>query len=175
MNLTGKWFNISDAGAKSGRSCQIQPRKWQIPMKCMGTVNHTIDAKGRTTVPVKFREALGEGFVVTKGLDKCLWMLDAQRWEEIETALSQLPMTLPAARVMQSFLIGAACEGEMDKQGRLLLPENLREYAGLTKDVVFSAVGSRIEIWDKANFKARDEEMDIAEAALILEDKGFRL
>ena len=138
-------------------------------MKCMGTVNHTIDAKGRTTVPVKFREALGEGFVVTKGLDKCLWMLDAQRWEEIETALSQLPMTLPAARVMQSSLIGAACEGEMDKQGRLLLPENLREY------VVFSAVGSRIEIWDKANFKARDEEMDIAEAALILEDKGFRL
>ncbi len=126
-------------------------------------------------MPVKFREALGEGFVVTKGLDKCLWMLDAQRWEEIETALSQLPMTLPAARVMQSFLIGAACEGEMDKQGRLLLPENLREYAGLTKDVVFSAVGSRIEIWDKANFKARDEEMDIAEAALILEDKGFRL
>ena len=144
-------------------------------MKCMGTVNHTIDAKGRTTVPVKFREALGEGFVVTKGLDKCLWMLDAQRWEEIETALSQLPMTLPAARQMQSFLIGSACEGETDKQGRLLLPENLREYAGLTKDVVFSAVGARIEIWDKGRFQARDEELDIAEAALILEDKGFRL
>ncbi len=144
-------------------------------MKCMGTVNHTIDAKGRTTVPVKFREALGDGFVVTKGLDKCLWMLDAQRWEEIETALSQLPMTLPAARQMQSFLIGSACEGETDKQGRLLLPENLREYAGLTKDVVFSAVGARIEIWDKGRFQARDEELDIAEAALILEDKGFRL
>ena len=105
-------------------------------------------------------------------LDVSRDLSDREILEEIETALSQLPMTLPAARQMQSFLIGSACEGEMDKQGRLLLPENLREYAGLSKDVVFSAVGSRIEIWDKARFKARDEEMDITDPEAVKATAG---
>ncbi|MBR1472128.1 MAG: division/cell wall cluster transcriptional repressor MraZ [Lachnospiraceae bacterium] len=140
----------------------------------MGEYSHSIDAKGRTTVPAKLREALGEGFVVTKGLDRCLWMLDAERWEKIEQMVQELPMTLKEARVFARFMIGGACEGEMDKQGRLLLPANLREYAGLTKDVIFVGTGGRVEIWDKDSFYSQEAEDDITAVTMALEGKGYR-
>lgn len=141
-----------------------------------GEYSHTIDAKGRVIVPVKLREQLGDDFVVTKGLDGCLWIFDATEWEKVETAIRELPLTVPAARVLSRFIFAGATDGEVDKQGRVLLPPNLREYAGLTKDVIFSGVGSRVEIWDKEKYDSAAsnfENMDMITQQLI--ELGLKL
>ena len=141
-----------------------------------GEYSHTIDAKGRIIVPAKLREQLGDDFVVTKGLDGCLWIFDAAEWEKVESAIRELPLTVPAARVLSRFIFAGAIDGELDKQGRLLIPSNLRDYAGLSKDVIFSGVGSRVEIWDKDKYdSAADsfENMDTVTQQLI--ELGLKL
>ena len=112
----------------------------------MGEYNHTIDAKGRLIVPSKFREILGDVFVVTKGLDGCLFVYDNEEWKRFEEKLRSLPITNKEARQFVRFFLAGATEAEVDKQGRILIPNVLREFAALTKDVVLVGVGSRIEI-----------------------------
>lgn len=128
----------------------------------MGEYNHTIDAKGRLIVPSRFREILGDAFVVTKGLDGCLFVYDNEEWKLFEEKLRSLPITNKEARQFVRFFLAGATEAEVDKQGRILIPNVLREFAELTKDVVLVGVGSRIEIWGRERFdnEAVFEDMD---------------
>ena len=131
-------------------------------MMLMGEYNHTIDAKGRLIVPSKFREALGDTFVVTKGLDGCLFVYDNEEWQAFEEKLRSLPITNKEARQFARFFLAGAAEVEVDKQGRILVPNILREFAQISKDVVLIGVASRIEIWSKERFEgmASFEDMD---------------
>lgn len=128
----------------------------------MGEYNHTIDAKGRLIIPSKFRETLGDTFVVTKGLDGCLFVYDNVEWNVFEEKLKSLPITNKDARQFARFFLAGAAEVEVDKQGRILVPNVLREFAELNKDVVLIGVASRIEIWSRERFEgiATYEDMD---------------
>ena len=102
----------------------------------MGEYNHTIDAKGRLIIPSKFREVLGDEFVVTKGMDGCLFVFDDPEWQAFEEKLRALPMIDKEARQFTRFFLAGAASVEVDKQGRILLPAVLREFAGITKDEI---------------------------------------
>lgn len=115
----------------------------------MGEYNHTIDAKGRLIIPSKFREVLGDEFVVTKGMDGCLFVFPNTEWQVFEEKLRALPMIDKEARQFTRFFLAGAASVEVDKQGRILLPSVLREFAEITKDAVLIGVGNRIEIWSK--------------------------
>lgn len=132
----------------------------------MGEYNHTIDAKGRLIVPSRFREILGDAFVVTEGLDGYLFVDDNEEWKLSEETLRALPITNKEARQFVRFFLAGAAEVEVDKQGRILIPNVLREFAGLAKDVALVGVGSRIEIWSRERFEdtaAFDDMDEIAE------------
>ena len=143
----------------------------------MGEYSHTIDAKGRIIVPVKFRESLGDNFVVTKGLDNCLFVYTKEDWQKFEEKLRTLPLTYKDDRKFTRFFIAGAAEMEVDKQGRILIPSVLREFAALEKDVVFVGVGSRIEIWNRAGWdesiSGYDDDMD--EVAENMDSLGFTI
>ena len=141
----------------------------------MGEYNHTIDAKGRLIIPSKFREILGDAFVVTKGLDGCLFVYDNEEWKRFEEKLRSLPITNKEARQFVRFFLAGATEAEVDKQGRILIPNVLREFAEITKDVVLVGVGSRIEIWSREKWDATAtfEYEDMDEVAENLSDLGI--
>ncbi|EGL82165.1 Protein mraZ [Caldalkalibacillus thermarum TA2.A1] len=115
----------------------------------LGEYQHTIDNKGRLIIPAKFREGLGTSFIVTRGLDKCLFVYPFSEWKQIEEKLKSLPFTRSDARAFTRFFFSGATECELDKQGRVNIPANLREYAQLEKDCVVIGVSSRVEIWSK--------------------------
>lgn len=113
----------------------------------LGEYQHSLDSKGRITVPSKFREELGLRFVATKGLDNCIFLYTEEEWKIIEAKVHALPFTRADVRSFARFFFSGAAELEIDKQGRILLPTNLREYAGIDKDLIIIGVGSRVEIW----------------------------
>ncbi|WP_459911421.1 division/cell wall cluster transcriptional repressor MraZ [Desulfotomaculum defluvii] len=119
----------------------------------MGEFQHNIDSKGRLIVPARFREGLGDRFIVTKGLDNCLFVYPQQEWAEVEQKLKSLPFTRADARAFVRFFFSGATECEIDKQGRILLPNNLREYAKLDKETVVVGVSTRVEIWSKEEWE----------------------
>ncbi len=129
----------------------------------MGEYNHTVDAKGRLIVPSKFRELLGDEFVVTKGLDRCLFVYPSDEWENIQGNFRNVSQFSKEARKLARFFFAGAAMCEVDKQGRILLPAVLREYAGLEKDVVLAGVLNRIEIWDKERWCETSEYDDVEE------------
>lgn len=135
----------------------------------MGEYQHSIDTKGRLIVPAKFRDALGEHFVVTKGLDNCLFAYPRKEWEIFEEKLKQLPLTSGGARKFVRFFFAGAVECDLDNQGRIILPPNLREYADLKKDIVSIGVNNRVEIWNKDNWKAYNEEENFISNDLAVE------
>ncbi|WP_042456164.1 division/cell wall cluster transcriptional repressor MraZ [Neobacillus dielmonensis] len=115
----------------------------------MGEYHHSIDIKGRIIVPSKFRENLGETFVITRGLDQCLFGYPLSEWKEIEQKLKALPLTKKDARAFTRFFFSGATESELDKQGRVNIPAPLMQYAKLEKECVVLGVSNRIEIWSK--------------------------
>lgn len=119
----------------------------------IGEYSHTLDAKGRVILPAKFRDGLGEKFVLTKGLDNCLFIYSMDEWKTFEDRLKTLPLTNKDARNFIRFFFAGAIECEVDKQGRILVSQNLREYASLIKDIVIIGVSTRIEIWDKEKWE----------------------
>lgn len=142
----------------------------------MGEYNHTVDPKGRLIVPSKFREQLGNEFVVTKGLDGCLFVYTNEEWHNIEEKFRNIPMTSKDARKFSRFFFAGAAGVELDKQGRILLPPVLREYADLQKDVVLVGVLSRVEIWNKERWLMNtydEDEMD--QVAEHMADLGFSI
>ena len=128
----------------------------------MGEYSHTIDTKGRLIIPSKFREELGETFVVTKGLDGCLFVFSDEEWKAFEIKLKSLPLTNKNARQFARFFVAGATPCELDKQGRILLPATLREFAGLEKDVVLTVMLNRIEIWSKEKWNENNSLDDVA-------------
>ena len=133
----------------------------------MGEYNHTIDAKGRLIIPTRFRELLGEEFILTKGLDGCLSIYPMDAWEAFETKLRALPLTNKNARTFTRFFVAGATNCELDRQGRVLVPQPLREFAGLEKEVVLTGNLNRIEIWSKEKWSENcnyDDMDSIAES-----------
>lgn len=134
----------------------------------MGEYKHQLDSKGRMIVPSKFREDLSEKFVITRGLDKCLFGYTFDEWARIEEKMKSLPLTKKDARKFMRLFFSGAAQVEVDKQGRINIPSNLREYAGLKKECTVIGVSGRIEIWDTdewENFYTESEDNfeDIAE------------
>ena len=117
-----------------------------------GEYQHNLDAKGRVTIPAKFREDLGDKFYVCKGLDKCLFVLSEEGWQKMMTGISALPAA--QSTKLQRFFFAGAAEAEPDKQGRVLLPQSLRDYAGLSKETTVIGTGTRAEIWDTEAWNA---------------------
>ena len=143
-----------------------------------GEYSHNIDPKGRLIIPAKFRDDLGEHFVITKGMDNCLYLYPEEQWNEFEEKLNALPTTTDKnARKFAYFFQGSASDGELDKQGRTLVPAVLREYASLEKEVVFIGMGKRAEIWNKARWDAKNAEVeaDIEDIASEMEANGFSI
>jgi len=138
----------------------------------MGEYQHNIDAKGRIIVPSKFREGLGESFVITRGLDKCLFAYPMNEWKLLEEKLKNLPLTKKDARAFTRFFFSGAVECEVDKQGRINIPQPLRNYAVLDKECVVIGVSNRIEFWADENWQDyfTESEESFAEIAENLMD-----
>ncbi|WP_309862624.1 division/cell wall cluster transcriptional repressor MraZ [Desmospora profundinema] len=126
----------------------------------MGEYRHTVDEKGRLIIPSKFRDGLGSSFVVTRGLDHCLFVYPMGEWKQLELALKALPFTKKDARAFTRFFFSGATVAELDKQGRVNLPGNLREFAKLEKECVVIGVSNRVEIWSKEAWSAYYEESE---------------
>ena len=139
----------------------------------MGEYNHTVDPKGRLIIPAKFREQLGDEFVVTKGLDGCLFVYKKEEWHNIEEKFRGISMTSKDARKFSRFFFAGAAALELDKQGRILLPANLREYAGIDKEVVSVGVFSRVEIWSKERYLENNDFDDMDEIAEHMAELGI--
>lgn len=141
----------------------------------MGEYNHSVDTKGRLIIPAKFREALGEEFVVTKGLDGCLFIYSQEEWKNIEETFRNTPLTTKDARKFSRFFFAGAASCELDKQGRILIPSNLREFAGLEKDVVLAGVFNKIEIWSKDRWMDEGNYDDMDEVAERMAELGLSI
>lgn len=141
-----------------------------------GQYNHTIDTKGRLSIPPKFRDELGSTFHVTRGMDGCLFAYDDKNWEVFEKSLMSLPKLNEAnLRNLRRIFIAGAASVEVDKQGRILIPAALRECAGLDKDVVVAGVGDCVEIWSKERWDALDLNPESEELAETMARLGITM
>lgn len=140
-----------------------------------GEFNHIIDTKGRLIIPSKFRESLGDHFVITKGLDGCLFLYPDHEWKAFEEKLRTLPLTNKDARIFTRFFLGSAVEGGIDRQGRILISSALRSFAQLEKEVVLIGVLNRVEIWNKAKWDANNTmvEDNMEDIASHMEELGL--
>lgn len=141
----------------------------------LGEFNHTIDEKSRLIVPAKFRDDLGSTFIVTKGFDICLSVFSISEWQNFETKLKTLPLSNENARKFVRYFTAGATECQVDKQGRILIPQNLKDYAGLKKEIVFTGVSTRAEIWDKEKWEkyTSEDSIDLNEIASHMSEFGI--
>ena len=134
----------------------------------IGEYHHTIDEKGRIIIPAKFREELGNNFIITRGIENCLFVYSLQNWAKITDKLSSLPFTKKDARTFNRFFMSGATNVELDKQGRVNISQPLTQYANLLKDCVIIGTGDRLEIWSQESWNSffdstKDSMSDIAE------------
>ncbi len=141
----------------------------------LGEYQHSLDSKGRLAIPAKLREELGPSFVITKGLDGCLYIYPQEQWQKECAKLAALPSSKKAARDYARFFFSSAAELECDRQGRVLLPPSLRRHASLTKDAVIVGAGSRAEIWAADSWQSYNEACSAAVNAIAeeLSDLGI--
>jgi MraZ protein len=130
-----------------------------------GEYNHTIDPKGRLIIPSKFREGLGDQFKITRGLDGCLFLFPMNEWHSYEEKLKNLPLADKNARKFSRFFTAGATTCEVDKQGRVLIPSTLREFAKIEKEVIFAGLLNRIELWSKEQYDEVNSYDDMDEIA----------
>ncbi len=135
----------------------------------IGEYHHSIDQKGRIAIPVKFRSAFAEGAVVTRGLDQCLFLYTKSEWTKLAKRLAELPIAKANTRAFARLMLAGAMDVEIDRQGRIILPDYLRRYGELSKKTVIAGLFNRLEIWDEQNWTqyTRNTEKtsgDIAEA-----------
>ena len=145
--------------------------KGGVKAMLIGEYSSTLDVKGRFSFPSKLREDLGESFIVTKGLDECLFVYSVEEWKRLEEKIKDLPMS--KARAMQRFLFAAAVEVQADKQGRILLTQRLREYAHIDKDITVIGASYRAEIWNKDRWEASCNELTSDSLSEIMDELGF--
>lgn len=137
----------------------------------IGTYQHNVDAKGRVFVPVKLRADLGEHFIVSKGLDGCLFLYSMQEWERLEQAIRELPFS--QSRQIQRFLFAGATDVEVDSQGRICVPQPLREYANLGKEATVIGASTRAELWDRARWEGECTQITPDAVVEIMERLNF--
>jgi MraZ protein len=132
----------------------------------IGEYQHNMDAKGRVAVPAKFRNKLSGGAIVTRGLDKCLFLFSVEEWEKLAEKIISLPLTQSNSRAFSRLMLAGAADCEIDAQGRILVPDYLRKYANIEKEVIIAGLYNRAEIWDmnqwnkyKTETEARSEEI----------------
>ncbi len=143
-----------------------------------GRYEHSIDQKGRISIPSKFREILGAQYderLIITNFDQCLWAYPVAEWKKVEAKVASLPQLKPEVKALQRFFISAASESPLDKQGRILIPPTLREYADLDKDCVMVGMSQRIEIWslDRWNKVFMDAEQTLQDSIEQLTDLGI--
>ena len=141
----------------------------------IGEYSHSLDVKGRLIMPAKLREDMEENFIITTGLDGCLFGFSMSEWQKFEDKLKTLPITNKNARNFVRFFLSGATECELDKQGRFLIPGKLREVASLDRDVTIIGAGTRIEIWNKEKWEEHnsEENLSIAEIEKNMEELGI--
>ena len=141
-----------------------------------GKSEHTLDGKGRLIVPAKFRDGLGARFWVTKGIENCLYLYPESEWRLIADAFRRQPMNTKQKRIVQRRFFAGASECEIDKQGRILIPSDLREFAGIEKDVVSVGNLNHVEIWDAGRYveETEDDDFDMEDMTAELDDMGIR-
>ena len=139
----------------------------------IGEYEHSLDTKGRMIMPAKLRQDIGEKFIITKGLDGCLFVFSQNEWLNFEEKLKALPLSDKNARNFVRFFLSGATECEIDKQGRFLIPSNLRISAGLVKETVVIGVGTRLEIWNKETWEKCDKEISADEIAENMANLGI--
>ena len=132
----------------------------------LGRYAHTIDAKGRIAVPARFREELAGGVVLTRGIDRCLALYPMAAWQPLAEKVSALPISDPDARIFRRMVFAEAIDLELDGQGRILLPPDLRRYAEIERDAFVVGVNSSIEIWSPARWESVTAVMDADGAAI---------
>jgi len=152
--------------------------KWSIiqggTLMFIGEYVHAIDNKNRIIVPSRFREELGSKFIITKGLDGCIYAYTYNEWKLLEEKLVKLPLTSKNARAFSRFFFSGANEIELDKQGRALIPQSIMEYAQITKEVVSIGVSNRIEIWSKEKWdEYNNSNLDFDEIAEQMSELGI--
>ena len=159
-------------GPKTGLGPLVVPpvRRERQVGGVIGQYQHNIDAKGRLFIPAKYREELGETFYVTIGLDGCLSVYSDAKWAELTAKFDALPLS--KARSMRALFANAA-KCEPDSQGRIVIPQKLRKYAGLEKETVIIGVHDRAEIWSAAAWNAQEEEMSPEKMAACMAELGF--
>ena len=139
----------------------------------MGEYSHSLDTKGRLIMPAKLRQDIGDKFILTKGLDGCLFAFSQTEWNNFEEKLKSLPLSDKNARNFVRFFLSGATECEIDKQGRFLIPNNFRTAANLEKDAIIIGVGTRIEIWNKETWEKCDKEISADEIAENMANLGI--
>lgn len=139
-----------------------------------GKFNHTLDPKGRVIVPAKFKKNLGDSFVLSVGFDGCLYIFPNDRWETFVEGLDDLPGTDKKIRTIKRAFMANSIECEIDKQGRILIPADLRKQAALNKEAVFVGVGHKIELWDKERFDEANDFTSLDDMAEDLTEYGIK-
>lgn len=137
----------------------------------LGEYTHSIDVKGRLAIPAKFRSHMSAGAIITRGLDKCLFVFDKGEWEKLVAKITALPIAHANSRAFGRLMLSGASDVDLDIQGRILVPEYLREYGELKKQVIITGLHTRMEVWDKTRwqeYKAKTE----AESDQIAEKLG---
>lgn len=126
----------------------------------LGEFEHVMDEKGRVAIPARYREALGVRFVLTKGFDQCLQAFPQPMWNELAAKIDHLPLGDPQVRQARRFIFAAAAEVEFDRQGRILIPQNLRDYATLVQEVVITGMNSYFELWSAQRWQSLQEGLN---------------
>ena len=138
-----------------------------------GDYRHSIDAKGRVIMPAKFRELLGNKFYITRGMDKNLQVYSCEEWENFYRKLSTLPMIDPNSRALKHHFIAGCVECEVDKQGRILIPQSLRMFADLDKDIAIVGGGEKVEIWNANIWDEYLDKIDLVSVTSNMFESGF--
>lgn len=141
----------------------------------IGKYTYSIDEKKRLAIPVKFRQLLKKKAVITRGLDKCLFLYSAKEWGSLAKKISQLPLAQVDARSFSRLMLGGAMEVTLDNLGRILIPDYLKAYAGLKKKIIFIGLFDRVEIWDEEEFQKSEKKTEMAagDIAERLKDLGI--
>ncbi|MDD7543526.1 MAG: division/cell wall cluster transcriptional repressor MraZ [Peptoniphilaceae bacterium] len=143
----------------------------------IGEYNHSVDAKGRVSLPARFRDDLSETFYITRGMENCLFIYDRSEWEKMDERIRSLRLTAKAARGFSRLFYAGAMEVSCDRQGRFLIPPHLRAFASIDKEVVIIGVSNRIEVWDKEKWDEylASDSMDYDDLTETLEEEGVEL
>lgn len=151
---------MGTSGGKWGKVEKVVDNSLPTRKMFIGEYTHKLDDKGRVPVPVKFRSGLKTGAVITRGLDDSLFLYTKEEWQTMADRISKLPMSNASARSFSRLMLAGAMEVALDKQGRVIIPPYLRDFAGLSKNIVFAGLMNRVELWDEYRWRRYQKKME---------------